>query len=245
MKPKKLTKNLNSNKVSTTVTNTIHLFPKDASHHNNHHTSSLANSSAKLNYTTTLSKKIKAGLTILLLTFVSQISAANSGIAAGRGHSITLISSDNIKMVREVVTITPRRGPFLFDGSVKGMNRVEYDCLFELKNLNKNPTKIQVGFPLDDESHSHPHNKNQTVEDLVSQYKFKVQEGKKTHSIRHSRNEKKQKLNNLLLWDLKFEAEETKIIRVSYTMKISMGIAAVKKIRQHHHTPSPGSSVWS
>ena len=114
-------------------------------------------------------KKMKAALPIVFLAFAPQLSVANVGVFTGYGHSIELTSTDRIKMVREEVTIIPGRGRFHFSGSVPGMDRVEYDCRFELKNLSEDPTKIQVGFPLNSQFLSPPYDRDQKVEDLVAQ----------------------------------------------------------------------------
>ena len=47
------------------------------------------------------------------------------------------------------VSIIPGRGPFLFDGTVPGMDEVQYECTFVLRNLTDKAEEVQVGFPLD------------------------------------------------------------------------------------------------
>lgn len=154
---------------------------------------------------------------------------ANVGVFTGYGHSIELTSSKQIKMVREEVTIIPGRGRFQFDGGVAGMDRVEYDCKFELKNLSDKKAKIQVGFPLNSQFMNPPYSRDKKVENLVAQYRFLVQEEERIYSLRYASGDKTKKLKNLFLWDLNFEAGETKHIRVSYVMPISMTLASSNK----------------
>jgi len=151
---------------------------------------------------------MKALLTISLFAIASQFSEANVGVFTGYGHSIELTSTDQIQMVREEVMIIPGRGPFHFSGSVPGMDRVEYGCRFELKNLGDDSAKIQVGFPLNSQFLNPPYDQDQKVEDLVAQYRFIVQEGEKIHSLRYAPADKEKKLKNLFLWDLEFKGGE-------------------------------------
>lgn len=85
------------------------------------------------------------------------------------------------------------------------MDQVAYDCRFELKNLSEDLAKIQVGFPLNSQFLSAPYDQDQKVEDLVAQYRFIVQEGKKIHSLRYAAGDEEKKLKNLFLWDLEFK----------------------------------------
>ena len=182
---------------------------------------------------------MKTALPIVFLAFASQLSVANVGVFTGYGHSIELTSTDRIKMVREEVTIIPGRGRFHFSGSVPGMDRVEYDCRFELKNLSEDPTKIQVAFPLNSQFLSPPYDRDQKVEDLVAQYRFIVQEGAKIYSLRYTPGDREKKLNNLFLWDLEFKAGETKNLRVSYAMPISMTLASSTKDQSEESNTQP------
>ncbi len=172
---------------------------------------------------------MRLALAYFLLTIASQFAVANVGVFTGTGHSIELASTDQIKMVKEEVTIIPGRGRFQFNGGVPGMDRVEYDCKFELKNLTDKPTKIQVGFPLNSQFLKPSNNQDQKVEDLVAQYRFIVQEDQLIHSVRYSPGDRGKKLKNLFLWDLEFKAGETKNVRVSYSMSISMTLASSRK----------------
>jgi len=120
------------------------------------------------------------------------------------------------------------------------MDRVEYDCRFELKNLSADPAKIQVGFPLNSQFLNPPYDQDQKAEDLVAQYRFIVQEGKRLHSLRYTPGDKEKKLKNLFLWDLAFKGGETKTLRVSYSMPISMTLTSSSK----DQSMEPYAQAW-
>ena len=123
---------------------------------------------ASASFSIATGQKMRVTLAILLFAITSQLSEANVGVFTGYGHSIELTSTDQIQMVREEVTIIPGRGRFQFSGSVPGMDRVEYDCRFELKNLGEDSATIQVGFPLNSQFLSPPYDQDQKVEDQLT-----------------------------------------------------------------------------
>jgi len=169
---------------------------------------------------------------IALLSFVLLISVnlyGNVGVFTGYGHSIELSSSDSIQMVSEEVTIIPGRGRFLFNGGVPGMDRVEYDCTFVLKNLEEKKVEIRAGFPLNSQFLNPPYGKEQKTGDLVARYSFIAQENGRQYSVDYAPGDKEKKLKNLFLWNMKFAPSETKIIRVTYSMPISMTLASSAK----------------
>ena len=149
----------------------------------------------------------------------------NVGVFTGYGHTIELSSTESIQMVSEEVTIVPGRGRFLFDGGVTGMDRVEYDCVFTLKNLKNQKIGIQVGFPLNSQFLNPPYNKKKKTSNLVAQYNFISQVEGHQYTVRYVPGDKDRKLKNLFLWDMTFEPSEIKILRVTYSMPISMTLA--------------------
>src|SRR5579864_8156231 len=74
---------------------------------------------------------------------------ADAGVFTGNGQNLHQITSKTIRLVSIDVNIVLERGPFLFDGTVPGMDRAEYVCTFVLQNLSDQPEDVQVGFPVD------------------------------------------------------------------------------------------------
>ena len=116
-------------------------------------------------------KTIFTSLLISLLG-LSNSANANVGVFTGYGHTIELASTEEIQMLSEEITIIPGRGRFLFDGGIPGMDRVEYACIFVLKNLKGEKVSIQAGFPLNAEFLSHGSGKDRKVGELVARYNF-------------------------------------------------------------------------
>jgi hypothetical protein len=104
-----------------------------------------------------LSKGTKAGslvisITLILLSVVlgtAPPAFADAGVFTGNGQNLHQITSKTVQLVRIDVTIILGRGPFLFNGTVPGMDRAEYECTFVLQNLSDRQEEIQVGFPVD------------------------------------------------------------------------------------------------
>ncbi len=167
-----------------------------------------------------------SGLVVLLLSLSAHSVSANVGIFTGFGHSVALSSTEKVQMVSEEVTIIPGRGRFLFRGGVQGMDRVEYHCLFVLKNLQKSKVNIQVGFPLNSQFLRPSDNKEKQTRELVTQYNFIAQTDEKQYSVRYVPGDNKKKLQNLFLWDMSFAPLESKTLQVSYSMPISMTLAS-------------------
>ena len=163
----------------------------------------------------------------LLVSGLGGTAHANVGVFTGYGHSIELSSTEEIQMVSEKVVIVPGRGRFLFDGSVPGMDQVEYRCTFVLKNLKDKKVTVQVGFPLNTQFLRPPYdNKKKKTADLVTQYSFLAQEEEFQYSVRYVAGDRKKKLKNVFLWKMTFAPEETRTLRVSYRMPISMTLAS-------------------
>lgn len=79
------------------------------------------------------------------------LAVADAGVFTGNGQNLRQISSKTIQLVSIDVSIVLGRGPFLFDGTVPGMDRAEYDCTFLLQNLSDKQEEVEVGFPIDSE----------------------------------------------------------------------------------------------
>src|SRR5690348_4574892 len=85
----------------------------------------------------------------LLTIFTALPSAGDAGVFTGNGQNLRQITSKSIQLVSIDVNITLGRGPLLFDGTVPGMDRAEYQCKFVLRNLTEKAEDVQVGFPID------------------------------------------------------------------------------------------------
>lgn len=172
-------------------------------------------------------KQIILTFTFMALLYQNNLQA-NVGVFTGYGHSIELTKTKDIQMMSEDVTIIPGRGRFLFNGGVPGMDRVEYDCIFVLKNLKDKKVSIQVGFPLNTQFLNPPYNKKQKTSDLVVRYNFIAQEEGHQYTVDYVAGDKKKNLKNLFLWKMDFKENETKTLRVTYSMPISMTLASTE-----------------
>ena len=151
---------------------------------------------------------------------------ANVGVYEGSGHTIKLIHSENIQLRPEKVLIVPGRGPFLFDGTVPGMDRAQYDCTFVLKNRSPKAVTVQVGFPcVRRNSCGGGDWKAEEATELVFKYKFIARDGDKTYHVRFVPHDQDEKLGAIFLWDMTFQANETRQLRVAYEIPMAMGLA--------------------
>jgi hypothetical protein len=152
------------------------------------------------------------------------------GVFAGYGHTIQLVHNADVQMVSEEVLIVPGRGRFLYDGTVPGMDRVEYQCKFMLKNRCTKTVTIQAGFPLDSQFFKPPYTTEMADGvDLVLDYKFIARDQDKTYHVRFVPYDKTKRLSAIFLWDMKFNAGEVRELRVAYEMPISMSLASGAK----------------
>lgn len=154
---------------------------------------------------------------------------ANAGVFAGSGYDIELIKSDDVRMLSEEITIVPGRGREPFDGGLPGMDRVSFACMFVLQNLRDAPVTVQVGFPIDSEYYERirPRVEGTTeFEESVEHYHFVAHDGQGAYPLRYVPGDKKKKFRNLFVWDMTFAANETKTLRVSYQIPISMAAGA-------------------
>ncbi len=163
---------------------------------------------------------------ILAAAFVASVLAtdanANTGYFTGSGHTITLTKTEQVQLVSEDVTIRPNCG---WEPS---MDSVDYRCKFVLKNLTAKPLKIQVGFPLDYQIlQAAPQAPNPT--DLVLNYGFIAREDANTYHVRYVPNDSEEKFSRLFVWDMTFDAAETKILHVVYRLRMSEAISSTRK----------------
>jgi hypothetical protein len=155
---------------------------------------------------------------------------ANAGIFAGSGHTVELVKTEKVQLVSEDVTIIPGRARWAFDGGGGSMDRVEYVCKFQLRNLTEERVDVQVGFPLDSQFMKEPYDPKEYDElDLVIRYKFLARDKEKTYHVRYAPGDGD--LRSIFLWDMAFAPGETRELVVAYEMPISMGLASTAKAR--------------
>ncbi len=164
-------------------------------------------------------------LIAIVVVLAPGLAYANAGVFEGSGHTVKLIRSENVQLRSEKVMIIPGRGRFLFDGGVGGMDRVQYYCTFVLKNRSPKAVTVQVGFPLTSEFARGDAWKAEDATNLVFQYKFIARDGDKTYHVRFVPHDQDEKLGAIFLWDMTFQANETRELRVAYEIPMAMGLA--------------------
>jgi hypothetical protein len=173
-------------------------------------------------------KSIRGCAAFLLAALAPSLACANTGIFEGSGHTIKLIQSEDIHLRSEKVTISPGRGPSLFNGSA--MDRVEYRCKFVLHNRSKKPVAIQVGFPLTSQFMGPPsHPEKYDATDVVLRYKFIVRDSEKTYHVRFSPHDQKLQFGAIFLWDMSFQSDEVRELSVAYEIPMAMGLGDTKR----------------
>lgn len=174
---------------------------------------------------------MKHFVAFLVVTLASSLAYANTGVFEGSGHTIKLVRSEDVQMQSEEVTITPGRGPFLFDGGVPGMDRVEYRCKFVLHNRSEKVVTIQVGFPLSGDSFR-PFKDGWRAEDatdLVLRYKFIARDKEKTYHVRFVPSDESKELVAIFLWDMTFKGDEVCNLNVAYEIPMAMALSTTEK----------------
>ena len=81
-------------------------------------------------------------------------------------------------MVSEDVTIEP------IGGASAMISSVEFRCMFVLKNLSPKALTVQVGFPLDRESHGPPKAPSNDADEVLS-YHFIARDANNTYHVRY------------------------------------------------------------
>jgi hypothetical protein len=157
-----------------------------------------------------------------LIAFPS-LARANVGVFSGSGHTVKLSESAEVQLVRERVEIHPHRGPRLFAGGAP-VDRVDFDCTFELRNLSDQAVAIQVGFPLDSQFLSRPYDPKAESEtaDLVHEYGFIARDDSRTYHT--SFQPYTESYGSTFLWSMDFAPGETRTLRVSYGMDMSSSL---------------------
>ncbi len=174
----------------------------------------------------------RAATIAALCLLAAQAARADVGVFTGNGQNLRQISSSTVQLVSIDVTILPGRGPFLFDGTVPGLDQVQYDCTFVLRNLSDKPQQIQVGFPIDSQFAESSDPKAAPQEQSrrwVMNYSFIARDEKATYNVDFVHLQKQDKgVRATFSWKMDFAARETRSLSVGYHLPISMTLATTR-----------------
>ena len=160
---------------------------------------------------------------------------ADAGVFDGSGQNLRQITSEAVQLVSIQVRIVLGRGPFLFDGTVPGMDRAEYSCAFVLKNLTGKPVEVQVGFPVDSElAEDRGPVSASDSKAWVLRYGFIARDEQTTYHVAFVRRKPKPapapgEFGSLFVWTMKFAAGQTRTLDVQYRIPIGMANASTRK----------------
>lgn len=159
--------------------------------------------------------------------------AADAGVFTGNGQNLHQITSETVQLVSIDVTIVLGRGPFLFDGTVPGMDRAEYNCTFVLQNLSDKQEEIKVGFPVDSQfaQHSEPESSHESKEWILD-YSFIARDEKTTYHVEFVRRKPQSgpgEFGSIFVWNMQFAPKEKKTLIVQYRIPMSMGLVDTLK----------------
>lgn len=184
--------------------------------------------------------RFSAAISVLLLTAPV---TADVGVFSGTGQSLRQVSTQLVQLETIDVTITPGRGRFLFDGSLLGMDSVDYKCRFVLRNLANKKCTIQVGFPIDSQFAGPGYIDAGTKVDAaewVSRFSFIARDDNETHHVDFQwwspKNEESpsraggtDSQQPIFVWQMEFLGNEVKDLRVQYQIPMSMSAASTSK----------------
>jgi hypothetical protein len=171
---------------------------------------------------------------ILLFVIPGQPPAlADAGVFTGNGQDLHQITSRTVQLVSIDVTIVLGRGPFLFDGTVSGMDRAEYRCTFLLRNLSDTDEEIKVGFPVDSEfARSSKPDSSDESQNWVLEYAFIARDQKNTYHVDFVRRKPltgSGEFGWVFVWNMHFSPKETRSLTVQYRIPMSMGLVPMDK----------------
>jgi len=168
-----------------------------------------------------------------LLALGASTAFADAGVFDGSGQNLHQIGSEAVQLVSIHVGITLGRGPFLFDGTVPGMDRAEYSCAFVLRNLTARPVEVQVGFPVDSEfARDRGPVSASDSKAWVLRYAFIARDELTTYHVEFVRRVPKpapDEFGSLFVWKMRFEAGQTRTLDVQYQIPIGMALASTRK----------------
>lgn len=170
---------------------------------------------------------------VFLPLWSSSPAFADAGVFAGNGQTLRQVTTEAIQLVSIDVRIILGRGPFLFNGTVPGMDRAEYSCVFVLRNLTDKPVNVQVGFPVDSmfANRREPVSPNDSKQWVLS-YGFIARDDRTTYHVEFVRREPKPEpgeFASLFVWKMQFGANETRTLDVQYRIPMSIGLVSTRK----------------
>jgi len=172
-----------------------------------------------------------ASVAILLWTPSSLL--ADAGVFTGNGQDLHQISSKAVHLASIDVMILLGRGPFLFDGSVPGMDVAQYRCTFVLTSLSETDEEVEVGFPIDSEFAKEAEPKSQSEsQDWVLEYGFIAKDGDTTYDVQFVRRKSTGspgEFRSVFLWKMHFAPKQTRTLTVQYRIPMSMGLVPLSK----------------
>lgn len=177
-----------------------------------------------------------SSVTLILLSLTpgaTPSALADAGVFTGNGQDLHQITSKTVQLVSIDVTIVLGRGPFLFDGTVPGMDRAEYGCTFVLRNLSDQDEEIKVGFPIDSEfaRGGEPDSPNKS-QDWVLEYGFIALDQKTTYHVDFVRRKPQSgpgEFGAVFVWTMHFSPKETRSLTVQYRIPMSMGLVPMEE----------------
>jgi hypothetical protein len=141
------------------------------------------------------------------------------------------------------MTIVPGRGRFLFDGTVPGMDQVDYRGQFVLRNLTNKACDVQVGFPVDSESARLSPGQEAEDQKWVFRYSFIARDPDSTYHVDFTHLQPKGPdgpFAAIFTWHMRFQPSETKTLTVQYRIPMSMTLYSTSRqeMTNQWHTPA-------
>jgi hypothetical protein len=181
-------------------------------------------------------------LTVLLAFWIPSRAAADAGVFTGHGQNLTQISSKSIQLVSIDVIIVPGRGPFLFDGTVPGMDEVHYECSFVLRNLTDKPEEVQVGFPVDSQFARGA--SKEATQNWILNYGFMAMDDTTTYHVEFVRRKPGKGPNEfgaIFVWKMNFAPRESKTLKLAYHIPMSMGLVSTERDELNSSSQATGA----
>lgn len=174
-----------------------------------------------------------AAFLCLFCLLISPRSLADAGVFTGNGQDLHQITSKTVQLASIEVTIVLGRGPFLFDGTVPGMDRAEYLCKFELRNLSEQDQDIEVGFPVDSQfARGREPEAAEESGNWVLEYAFIARDDKATYHVNFVHRKPQAgtgEFSSVFVWSMHFSPRETRNLTVEYRIPMSMGLVPMQK----------------
>jgi hypothetical protein len=147
---------------------------------------------------------------LILLSLISGTASpalGDAGVFTGNGQNLHQITSKTVQLVSIDVAIILGRGPFLFDGTVPGMDQAEYECTFVLRNLSDQNEDVQVGFPVDSQfARQSEGDSSNDSKRWVLEYAFIARDEKTTYHVQFVRRKPQSgpgEFASVFLWNMR------------------------------------------